>query len=229
VRAGFKRRSCRAGHPDLVPIAVTYALPLDPYSGGLLCGSLKLGWVRVPGVLGAFIAATTSLAESAVHRVRGGSIPYMAAVAVCRSWAAIPGDTVLRAVVSPCSHLRRGLRRSSAGRAWGVKLAAWFRKCRSARCAEVRALSNYIRISAPSRIRTYAHDSGGCSSFPSLPAQTAKQDVGWSTSGPQIGKRPIFRRLGVSRRIHRRSSDRAIRRAGPPWVPVSTPCFHSRR
>jgi hypothetical protein len=41
-------------------------------------------------------------AEPVVYRVRGGSVPYMwrqRAVAVCQSWAAIPGgDTVWQAV-----------------------------------------------------------------------------------------------------------------------------------
>ena len=47
-------------------------------------------------------------------------------------------------------------------------------------------------MSAPSRIRTYAHGSGGSSSFPSVPAQIARLEVGWSTSGPQTSKRPIL-------------------------------------
>ena len=35
--------------------------------------------------------------------------------------------------------------------------------------------------------------SGGRSSFPTVTAQIARRDVGWSTSGPQIPKRPFFR------------------------------------
>ena len=57
-----------------------------------------------------------------------------------------------------------------------------------------------------------AHGSGGCRSFPSLPAQIAGRGVGWSTSGPQSPERPIFRGPRGSRRVHHGPLERVIRR-----------------
>ena len=43
----------------------------------------------------------------------------------------------------------------------GAKLAAWLRRSRSVGCAKDPAFWSFVRKSAPSRIRTYAHGSGG--------------------------------------------------------------------
>jgi ATP-dependent Clp protease ATP-binding subunit ClpB len=53
------------------------------------------------------------LDKAAELRVRNGSVPYVWCLnAVCQRWAAIlRGDTALRPLVSPCSDLRRGVRR----------------------------------------------------------------------------------------------------------------------
>jgi hypothetical protein len=50
-----------------------------------------------------------------------------------------------------------------------------------------------LTVGALSRIRTYAHGSGGGSSVPPLPAQTSMQETNRSAGGPQMSKRPLPR------------------------------------
>jgi hypothetical protein len=122
------------------------------------------GRVRPPGTPGASVAATASLTEPvvigcAVVRFR---VWWPRAVAGCRELGCDSGRGYGPAGRCFRRALASGGTRAGGrvGGAWGVMLAAWLRRCRSVRWAEVRRSEVLFDFSAPSRIRTCAHGSG---------------------------------------------------------------------